>query len=323
MLRAANQIQMNNAPPPTDGKIPAPRRPLRAGERLLVATSSSGLGNRLLLLAGAQRIAEQTNRRLLLHWPVNDQLGCAFEELFTNQLDRFEPGDLDFLLRTDRSVKVYNTWRHSGPLYTEVARDGDPDAEMVILKGWIAARYAGEHRTTELDEEIGRYLRTLTPRAEFLDAARAWPLPPRTVGVHLRRGDPTREFVDEYMTVDDQQFLTLMDAVLAAEPETHFFLATDHPPTEARWRERFGARLLFRKKNSLQRDRSAMAEAMLDCLLLGRTAGVIGTHFSTFSEIAARLGDTPLALVGPRTAGRAPGEVVEPIVRALRARAAH
>ena len=66
-----------------------------------------------------------------------------------------------------------------------------------------------------------------------------------------------------------------------------------------------------------------MAKAMLDCLLLGRTAGVIGTHFSTFSEIAARLSGTPLALVGPRTAARAPGEVVEPIVRALRARAAH
>ena len=318
---------MSNSFTQADGKnattAPSPvlRRPLREGERLLVATSSSGLGNRLLVLAGAQRLAEQTGRRLLMHWPANDQLGCHFEDLFTNSLERLEPGDLDFLLRTDRTVKVYNTWRHSGPLYTDVARDGDPDAEIVILKGWIAARYAGEHRTTELDEEVGVYLRKLTPRAEFLDAARAWPLPPKTVGVHLRRGDPTREFIDEYRTVDDQQFLNLMDAVLRAEPETSFFLATDHPPTEARWQERFGPRLLFRKKNSLLRDRSAMGEAMLDCLLLGRTAGVIGTHFSTFSELAARLSGTPLALVGPRTAAQTADEVVAPIVRALRARA--
>ena len=312
---------MNNSLAQTDGKTPATRRALRAGERLLVATSSSGLGNRLLLLAGAQRVAAQTGQRLLLHWPVNDQLGCAFEDLFTNQLDRFEPGDLDFLLRTDRTVKVYNTWRHSGPLYTDMARDGDPDAEIVILKGWIAARFAGEQRTVELDEEIGRHLRTLTPRAEFLDAARAWPLPARTVGVHVRRGDPERESIEEYGRATDEHFLRLMDAVLAAEPETHFFLATDHPPTEAGWRQRFGTRLLCREKNSLRRDRGGMGEALVDCLILGRTAAVIGTHFSTFSEIAARLGGTPLVLAGPRTAVKDPGEIVEPVVRALRARA--
>ena len=64
-----------------------------------------------------------------------------------------------------------------------------------------------------------------------------------------------------------------------------------------------------------------MGEALVDCLILGRTVAVIGTHFSTFPEIAARLRGTPLVLAGPRTAVKDPGEIVEPVVRALRARA--
>jgi hypothetical protein len=254
------------------------------------------------LLAGCLRVAERTNRRLLLYWPDNDQLGSPFDTLFTNHFDMVDAEDLNFLLRSDRTVKIYNTWRQCGPLYTEIDPEGDPDTEVIIVKGWVAAKFAGEKRNWKFDEEIGRHLRTLAPCAEFMKQVNEFPLPPMTVGVHMRRGDPTREFIDEYRRSEDKHFLAIMQAVLDVVPEAHFFLATDHPPTETQLRERFGKRILIHPKTSLLRHKQAMSEAMLDFLLLSRTAAVLGTHFSTFSEIAAKFGACPTVIANEENA---------------------
>ncbi len=300
--------------------LPRTRTPRLPGERYLFAASSSGLGNRLLLLAGCLRVAERTNRRLLLHWPDNDQLGSPFDALFENHFDMVDAEDLNFLLRSDRTVKVYNTWRQRGPLYTDLDPEGDPDTEVVIVKGWVASQFAGEKRNWKFDEEIVRHLRTLTPCAEFKKLVDEFGLPARTVGVHMRRGDPTREFIDEYRRSEDAHFLAIMRAVLEAAPDVHFFLATDHPPTEEHLRGLFGERILLRPKTSLLRHRQAMHEAMMDFLLLSRTAAVIGTHFSTFSEVSAKFGACPLIIANENSATEKLGASVEQIVAALSAR---
>lgn len=305
-----------------DAPWPRARLPRLAGERYLFAASSSGLGNRLLMLAGCLRVAERTNRRLLLYWPDNDQLGSSFDTLFTNHFDMVDAEDLNFLLRSDRTVKIYNTWRQSGPLYTDIDPGGDPETEVIIVKGWVTAKFAGEKRNWKFHEEIDRHLRTLTPCAEFMKQVAAFPLPPFTLGVHMRRGDPTREFIDEYRRSEDAHFLAIMQAVLDAVPDAHFFLATDHPPTEAQLREQFGDRILTYPKTSLLRHRQAMAEAMMDFLLLSRTAAVLGTHFSTFSEIAAKFGACPLLIANEENATAQLALSARTIVTALHERAA-
>jgi hypothetical protein len=188
------------------------------------------------------------------------------------------------------------------------------------VKGWIAPRFANEHRTPEFDREIACYLRTLIPRAEFIEAVNRFALPPLTVGVHIRRGDPTREFIDEYRRSEDAHFIAIMQAVLDAVPGTQFFLATDHPPTEVRLRELFGHRILTYRKTSLLRHRQAIREAMMDLLLLSRTAAVIGTHFSTFSEGAAMLGSGLPIFATAETATKQLAATTDSIVAALETR---
>ena len=108
-----------------------------------------------------------------------------------------------------------------------------------------------------------------------------------------------------------------MQAVLDAVPEAHFFLATDHLPTEAQLRERFGDRILTYPKTSLLRHRQAMAEAMMDFLLLSRTPAVLGTHFSTYSEIAAKFGACPLVIANEENATNQLARSARTIVTAL------
>src|ERR1051326_4912009 len=122
--------------------IAAERFDQMTNERYLLATCSSGLCNRLLVTAGCRRIAQKTKRKFLLYWPENDQLHCPFEDLFTNKFTLLKEEQMDWLLRTERIAKFYNVDPGAGPVFTEVADDGDPGADLVIIKGWFSPKFA-------------------------------------------------------------------------------------------------------------------------------------------------------------------------------------
>src|SRR5688572_10853482 len=110
-------------------------------DRNLFVTCSSGLCNRLLMLAGSMRIAARTGRKLALYWPVNRYLGCAFNDLFQNTFPMITGADLTELLDTALTVKVYNAWKTSGPIANSIDAKGDPEINIVIIKGWSYPKF--------------------------------------------------------------------------------------------------------------------------------------------------------------------------------------
>jgi hypothetical protein len=114
----------------------------------------------------------------------------------------------------------------------------------------------------------------------------------------MRRGDNP----DAYARSKDEYFCAIMESVIAAVPEVVFLLATDDPATEARMRGQFGERMLTFPKTSPGRHRQAIQEALVDLLLLSRTAAILGNDFSSFSSTAARLGPKLLVIAEEQTA---------------------
>ncbi len=256
-------------------------------DRNLFATCSSGLCNRLLLLAGSLRIAEATRRSLALYWPVNEALGCPFEMLFTNRFEMVTEKELGLILMTNFNLKVYNAWKTEGPNYRTIRRDGDPDAQIVIIKGWGHPRFEDEPASPEVDAEVRRRLLELKPRPEIEAAVHAYPLPPATIGVHVRRGDN----VENFGLSRDEHFFRIMRDILQRRPEAKFFLATDVAAVESRFQEEFGGTLLTAPKTwATRREVQGVREGLIDLLILARTAAIIGNVQSSFSQTAARLG---------------------------------
>jgi hypothetical protein len=269
-------------------------------ERNLFSTCSSGLGNRLLMLAGSQRIAELTHRKFALYWPVNEALGCSFNELFTNRFEMVAEADLAHILKTNFNIKVYNAWRTDGPMYRAIQRDGDPDAHIVIIKGWSDPRFEGETHSAEADAELRRRLRELRPVPQIEAAVKEFVFLPATIGVHVRRGDDLAEFNKSR----DEHFFRMMHGILERCPETTFFLATDVAATERRFQAEFGSALLCAPKTWAPRDElQGVREGLIDLLLLARTAGIIGTNYSSFSQTAARMGKGELRVADEINAG--------------------
>ena len=283
-------------------------------DRNLFATCSSGLCNRLLLLAGSMRIAELTNRSLALYWPVNDALGCTFNELFTNRFEMVTDAELAHILKTNFNVKVYNAWRTDGPTYRTMRRDGDPDVDIVIIKGWSYPRFEDETFSAELDVDIRGRLLQLKPRPEIEAAVAALPMPDTTIGVHVRRADNVENFGESR----DEYFFSIMRGILELRPDTTFFLATDVAAIEERFRKEFGGALLSVPKRWAPRHGvEGVREGLIDLLLLARTAGIIGNVQSSFSQTAARIGGREMFLADGCNAGPRLNEVCALLARGL------
>jgi hypothetical protein len=268
-------------------------------QRSLIAACTSGLANRLLMLAGAQRIARLAERKLFLYWPENDQLGCPFDALFKDAVPMIRDSDMHELLRSDRSMKVYNA-RHCAPLYDQLSPDGDPPAEIVLIKGWTAPKFANE-TLADIRDELCDYLRRLTPQDALLAAVNGIALPDQCLGMHVRHGESWK-YLDASVQSKREHFETILRAVMAERADASFVLATTQPPVEEYFRSLFGERMIMFPKSSRDRGAPAVREALIDLLLLSRTRGVLGTYGSTFSQVAAMLGPKLLVVAHPATA---------------------
>ncbi|CAJ1368622.1 unnamed protein product, partial [Effrenium voratum] len=90
-------------------------------------------------------------------------------------------------------------------------------------------------------------------------------------------------------------FMQMMDSY---SEDTPFFLATDDPAVEARFKARYGGRLLTNSKRSLDRHApEGIQDALLDLLLLSQGCEVLGSYKSSFSAMAAHFHMVPLHVV--------------------------
>jgi hypothetical protein len=89
----------------------------------------------------------------------------------------------------------------------------------------------------------------------------------------------------------DEDYWALMDEFLSVKPSLKFFLAGDCPATKDRFRTRFGSRICSHDVESFERSQSkAVRSALIDMVLLARTAVVCGAPYSTFSRVASLYG---------------------------------
>ena len=288
--------------------------------RTLICAGSSGLSNRLFLLAGSLRVAELTGRKFVLYWPVNSSLGCEFSRLFTNPFTMFRNEDIADVLNSGSTVKVYNSW-HDSNLYTAVAEDGDPDTQIVIMKGWNAPRFRTESGTPEFRAQVRTHLRTLAPAPGIRQQVEGFALPDHCVGVHLRRSE---RHVPEFSVSADEHFERIMDALVAAEPSVNFLIATDDLATEQKLVRRYSSQALcFEKSHRTRNDAGGIEEALIDLLLLGRTQAILGNHFSSFSLLAAEWAGRPLLHATADSSGLQLARTVQELLTRLNGRSSH
>jgi len=257
-------------------------------EKYIVCTTKAGLGNRIKGLVSAIRIGRRYGRKILLYWPVNFSCGCEFEDLFENKFEKIDDAKLKEIPGINQEEYLEHLEYSKNPV------------EYLMLKTWkfislpgeaVDLDFAYKGVKEEVKQEVLSLLNELVPIKEIRDKINGFLAGDKIdemVGVHIRRGDTRFSVEGKAQISSEDKFIKRMKEF----ENERFFLSTDSEETEKRLKEEFGDRVIVFPKGTRDREeKTALQEALIDMLLLGKTKHILGSYLSTFTEIAWWFGD--------------------------------
>ena len=284
----------------------------------LVLKPSRGLCNRLQTISSFDLLARRTGRELEVCWAGSQ--GWSDEDLndlFENVFPRVSEPDFNTLSEQGLAIhEVLTVAGIGGRNQTWTWLSGTRFEDVFDASTYPVVTFDGFARVDELlpperrkrvlpnfADEYTANLRTWRPVASIRSVVDSITssFDSRTVGVHVRRGDAWNHPVlaGEYRRSPDDAFFSRMDRLLAADPGTTFFLATDSGETEERFRSRYGSAMFTNADKrfvpSLPGEpKENQRDAVIDLFALARTRLILGSHYSTFSRMAAAIGGARL-----------------------------
>ncbi len=258
---------------------------------MIIIQPSGGLCNRMRVINSAYVLAQKRKEKLIILWFQCSELNCPFEDLFqpsdemkiinirtlydirklfyqATALRHYTNSDIvnnktDGILHTgfEKNLKkrVYiSTWEHFYPA---------PDYHLFIPTGGL------QGRINQIANSFGDYC----------------------IGVHIRRTDnlPSKD------TSGTEQFIEAMRKEIEKNRDVTFYLATDDTKEEERLRSCFPDRILSHQNKILDRNSpEGIKDALIDLFCLSRTNKILGSFYSSFTDIAADMNKIPKMIVG-------------------------
>lgn len=251
----------------------------------LFVRPAGGLCNRLYAIASAFIYARELGLDCRIHWVADPACACAPSDLFAG-----------IPTVSDREVA------EAGIEFVDVHETADsmnlPARASAAAGQGLYAYFKFKSARRSIDDYEERLHRELSALRVVPEVASAlMPLPPRTIGMHLRRGDHWRSWRYSPASL----FYRAAARHLADDPAARLFLATDSPALEARFRARFPGKVLsYAGRNLSRASPEGVRAALVDLLTLAETERIYGSFSSSFSMLAARFRNIPLQILKRR-----------------------
>jgi hypothetical protein len=260
----------------------------------------AGLCNRMRETASALALAEAAGQKLDVYWLKNKHLNCSFDRLFepikgvrvvsveTNRWRALlSPSSLYYRLKV---VRAPNDLFLGNEQILRYRADGVDMVPLVAAAKHCVIITYYSHFATLAHLELFRPKEDILAEAE---AAMAGMDARSLVGVHIR-GTDNAEAAERSPL---EAFLTRMGQEVDRDPEVRFFLATDDPATERLVKERFPGQLATIPKEFARDKAAGVRAALVDLLVLSRCRWILGSHWSSFTNMAAELGGVQVEIV--------------------------
>ena len=249
---------------------------------MVIIQPSGGLCNRIRVINSGRELAKRRKEKLVVLWYLCPELNCTFEDLF---LPVTEP---DIQIINIRSLKdPRKLWYQ----LTSGQRFGNEDiishkTDGVLHEDFYRSLkkqvyiFTWEHFYPSHDYSLYVPAPALQKRIDSFTKEFA----PRCVGVHIRRTDNAVSMGKS----TTEQFIAEMKKELAEHPESRFFLATDDQSEEDLLRREFPGKIISNQSRTIDRNSvEGMHDALLDLYCLAATDKLIGSYWSSFTDIAA------------------------------------
>ena len=300
-------------------------------QRYVVVHVQYGLGNRLRALASAMAVAAATERPLVVIWPRDAHCNCSFRALFDESrfaVLELDGGGLDAqrmvwnAVLTDSASFVATSYMREDGVEKDSDRAWLPPLVDANKHLFVKTAYRLAHPRAEWSFAAWQ-LHSLTPRPEI---ARLLIATSDMVGVHVRSvvdaGAPygTTPATTQREWRRKGSWPSFVDRMAREPRETLFYLAADSQEAYDGLEAAFPGRTMrtaracpaARGAGCEARDAASIRAALVDMLNLARTQRILGSGFSSFSEVARFYGSTR-ALWGLGRLGPAVEHYVPPL----------
>jgi hypothetical protein len=252
-----------------------------------------GLANRMRVIDSCYWIAKELEMPLLINWENNFELNCSFHKLFEL------PPEVEYVEKNISRSQVFLKKRVHA-LLRKVGVQMPPGFDYYVLQDEVD-QIRAHGIDLETFKQKDKIFVSTTDHFYRSDRSFCFFQPvdylqqkidehtkrfsDHTIGIHIRRTDNamSRKFSPL------SGFLEFMDKAIKEESETKFFLATDSPEVENQIQQQYGDRIITYEKVLDRNQQKGIQDALVDMYCLAACEKIIGSYFSSFSEVAAQI----------------------------------
>lgn len=257
-----------------------------------------GLGNRLRAIGSAAAIAEKTDRDLVIIWEPDHHCEGRLTDLFDYNGAVIEKSFVQDAAR--QGCKVYNYMEHEDGALKDALIDLTCNSDIYARSNCVLKAPPSTW------ESENRFLRCLTP-AKTVCVLVASVRAPNDVSAHVRMEgginykhlpyEAAENWTKEgHMQIDFwrrnshfKHFMARIDTLISEGRAERIFLAADKPETYEAFLSTYGNRISYLKRDVYDRSVEQLQYALADVMLLGTAPLLLGSTWSSFSELAMRL----------------------------------
>ncbi len=267
------------------------------GQLTLIPTS--GLANRLRIIAVAIKLARESNKKLCVYWQSDQYLNADYEDLF----------ELPENIRITKPPLKFAVWFRIKSLSPRLQQLSDQylrlfHFDFLFLDSMSKLVW---HNKINLQDEVDKSTNVLmvscqefnyfksedyqlfVPKAALqkkIDACSA-KFNDNTIGIHIRSTDNK----DSIKNSPFQLFAAKIEEEIILNPGATFFLSTDNKSYQDILMKKYGSNIiLFNDKEFSRNKTQGIKDAVVDLFCLSKTSKIYGSYFSSFSAVAARIG---------------------------------
>ncbi|AYV86000.1 MAG: glycosyltransferase, partial [Solivirus sp.] len=291
-------------------------------QKRLIVNVKNGLGNRMRVLASAYVIAKETNRKLVVIWEADSHCQAKLTDLFKLNflfrdiviVDCIDDIDVNgsvqyYIEECDYGYSdniVYDYFKTKGAYIDDTLPQDIYVISACVLNNshtsWEKETHFLKH--LEVTDDIGVAIYEFTFKHKVFDM----------IGLHIRMGQPIENYQYEDISSYTEEakasitkwrekshwsaFAKEMDFILKTQPNQKFLLCCDNPEIYREMSEKYKQTIVYLEKRHFDRSVDQIKSAVIDLMLLSKTKYIMGSNWSSFTEIAHRLSGTTLLMAG-------------------------
>lgn len=247
-------------------------------------------------MASCLQIAEETDRKITVYWENNNDCRADFTELFQPVNLKWVNVKLftnrNWYLSFSRKRNLYIPGILRSFIFTSQITGCSECLDTTIYKrirGKRAYIISGYSLTTHYP--LHQLFKPIPELQDIIDR-QITGFGESVIGIHIRRGDNQQSIQRNSM----EDYIRFIKAELAVRPETRFYLASDSLEIKQDLIGRFPDKILSRKAVLERYSLQGMKDALVDLWCLAATKRIIGSYYSSYSDLAAELGGIDLTI---------------------------